>query len=291
MKRQPIQWFLILFIVWGVMVGDVWADSLFKDRKIILSNDKNRVFSVGVTGTTAGYNYIALIENARQESIALGELGYWEQVVDPPSFLRNYDLQLIVKNQASGKFKLEFEYDNQRQDITYRVIEGAVVVRLDAGDYYPALIITSVAPEKPLLEADRLPAGARRFLFFDFNSFDVDLRKYYGSVKRLLSEPVYSSSFYYYEASNYNSYYFKTLPTAEGLDTEKMGLSLEDGTLTYYQKVLDNLKTRLGNDFADQIIIVSRFGKKYSDELRQYAYEIGINRKIVITLWSYEDIR
>lgn len=291
MKRQPIQWFLILLIACGVLAGDVCADSLFKDRQINLSNDKNKTFSVGVTGTTAGYNYIALVENAKQESISLGELGYWERVADPPSFLRNHDLQLIVKNQATGRFKLEFEYDRQRQDISFRIVEGAVEVKLDHNEYYPTLIITSVVPVKPALEADRLPIGAKRFLFFDFNSFDVDLRKYYGSVKVLLNKPDYSPHFYYYEASNYNSYYFKTLQTVEGLDTDKMGLSLEDGTLTYYQKVLDNLKSRLGTDFADQIIIVSRFGKKLSEEIKRYAYEIGMNRKMVITLWSYDDIR
>jgi len=153
------------------------------------------------------------------------------------------------------------------------------------------LTITSVIPVKPALEADRQPGGARRFLFFDFNSFDVDLRKYYGSVKVLLNNPDYSPHFYYYEASNYNSYYFKTLPAAEGLDIDKMGLSLEDGTLPYYQKVLDNLKSRLGIDFADQVIIVSRFGQKLSEEIKRYAYEIGMNRKMVITLWSYDDIR
>lgn len=291
MKRQPTYWLLVLVMVCGVIAGEVHADSLFKDRQIYLSIDKNRTFTVGVTGTTAGYNFIALVENAKQESISLSELGYWERVADPPSFLRNYDLQLIVKNQASGRFKLEFEYDRQQQDIGYRIVEGAVDVRLDHSEYYPALIITSIAPAAPVLEADGLPSGARRVLFFDFNSFDVDLRKYYGRVKGLLSRPEYTPHFYYYEASNYNSYYFKTLQTVERLDMDKMGLSLEDGTLGYYQKVLDNLKSRMGTDFADQIIIVSRFGKKYSEDIRQYAYEIGMDRKTVITLWSYEDIR
>ncbi|MBW1913214.1 MAG: hypothetical protein JRI43_08705, partial [Deltaproteobacteria bacterium] len=90
--------------------GVIRADSLFEGRQINLSNSDNRVFSVGVTGTTAGHNYLALIENARQESISLGDLGYWELVPDPPASLRNYDLQLIVRNNYTGIFQIEFEY-------------------------------------------------------------------------------------------------------------------------------------------------------------------------------------
>jgi hypothetical protein len=70
-----------------------------------------------------------------------------------------------------------------------------------------------------------------------------------------------------------------------------MGLSLENGTREYYQKVLDNLKIRLGTDFADQVIIVCRFGKKFSEELKKYAHEIGMSPDMVITLWSYDDIK
>ena len=69
-----------------------------------------------------------------------------------------------------------------------------------------------------------------------------------------------------------------------------MGLSLENGSLEYYQKVLDNLKALHGVDFANQLIIVSRFGKKFSNELKQYAYEIGINRDMVVTFYSFDDI-
>ncbi|MFC1817227.1 hypothetical protein ACFL0M_15130 [Thermodesulfobacteriota bacterium] len=290
-KRQPFKWFCILLIAGWSFAGDVCADGLFKDRRIHLRIDANSIFSAGVTGTTAGYNYIALIENAKQESISLGNLGYWEQVDDLPSFLRNYDLQLIIKNQAKGKFKIEFEYDRQQQDIIYRISEGKIQVKLDNTEYYPALIIEDVTPVAKKVDEDRLPKDAKRVLFFDFNNFDVDLRSYYGSVKRLLKNPDYSHYFYYYEASNYNGYYFKTYQNAAKLDTDKMGLSLENGTREYYQKVLDNLKSRLGTDFADQVIIVSRFGKKFSEELKKYAHEIGMSPDMVITLWSYDDIK
>ncbi|MBW1913215.1 MAG: hypothetical protein JRI43_08710 [Deltaproteobacteria bacterium] len=64
---------------------------------------------------------------------------------------------------------------------------------------------------------------------FDFNSFDVDIRKYYGAVKRLLKNKDSSHYFYYYESGNYNSYYFRTYRNVARLDTDKMGLSLENG--------------------------------------------------------------
>jgi hypothetical protein len=70
-----------------------------------------------------------------------------------------------------------------------------------------------------------------------------------------------------------------------------MGLSLENGSLEYYQKILDNLKSLHGVNFADQVIIISRFGKKYSKDLKKYALEIGMNENMIVTLWSYDDIQ
>ncbi len=291
MKRKILFWcFIFLAIGWS-FAGAIEAGSLFKGRNIQLNNDDNHLFRIGITGTTAGYNFIALIESAKQEPISLGDLGYWELVPDPPSFLRNYDLQLFIKNNYKGKFQIEFEYDRVKSDITYRITEGAIKVNLESGKYYPVLTIDSVITARPEADAILLDDDSKRFLFFDFNSFDVDLRKYYGKIKLLLSNPDYSPYFYYYESANYNSYYFKTYQNVGQLDTEKMGLSSEDATLEYYQGILDNLKSRMGTDFADQIIIVTRFGKKYSKELKKYSKEIALSRNMVTTFWAYDDIK
>jgi len=289
-KLHPVKWFCIFLLAGWTLAGEIHAEILFKGRRIQLSNDSNRVFRVGLTGTTAGYNFLALIENAKQESISLGELGYWELVADPPSSLRNYDLQLVIKNRYKGKFQIEFAYDRSRQDIRYRILNGPVRVKLDSSEYYPAMIIDHIAAVTLNDEEGIIRSGSKRLLFYDFNSFDSDLRKYYGSVKRLLKNSDFSHYFYNYEAGNYNSYYFKIYQDIEKLDTDKMGLSLENDTLEYYQRVLDNLKSLHGTDFADQVIIVSRFGKKYSRELKIYAYEIGMSRNMIITLWTYGDI-
>jgi len=293
MKTQwhSIRWFCILLIAGVSFAGDVCADTLFSGRRIQLSNDANHSFKIGVTGTTAGYNFIALIENAKQESISLGGLGYWELVNDPPSFLRNYDLQLIVKNRYKGKFQIEFKYDQQQQNIRYRIMEGPIQVKLDNSEYYPALIIDHIAAIPVSDEKGMIRSGSKRFIFYDFNSFDADLRRYYGSVKRLLKNPDFSHNFYCYESGNYNSYYFKTYKNSSELDSDKMGLSLESGALEYYQKVLDSLKSLHGTDFADQVVIISRFGKKYSNELKKYALEIGMSKDMVVSLWSYDDIQ
>ena len=112
-----------------------------------------------------------------------------------------------------------------------------------------------------------------------------------GKIKTLLSNPDYSPYFYYYESANYNGYYFKIYQSVGQLDTEKMGLSSEDTTLEYYQGILDNLKSRMGTDFADQIIIVTRFGKRFSKELKKYAKEIGLSRNMVTTFWAYDEIK
>lgn len=262
------------------------AAGLFKDRRIYLSDDSNRSFRIGVTGTTAGANYIALIEDAREQAIALGDLGYWELVPDPPSFLRNHDLQLLVRNRARGRFQLLFEYDRHRHDIGYRVKEGAVTVRLDDSGYYPVLVIESETGSAGVVPAD----GLQRTVFFDFNSFDADLRRYYGSVKDLVGNPGYTAYFYYYEAGGYDGYYFRTFRRAGELDTEKMGLSIESGRPAYYQRVLDNIKARHGSDFADQIILVTRFGRPFEDELRRYAREIGLTDRMSLAIWSYADL-
>ena len=272
-------------------MGFAAVDALFEGRSIQLSKDDNRVFSIGITGTTAGYNYLALIETAKQESISLGELGFWERVPDAQSYLRNIDLQLIVKNNYKGNFLIEFEYDKSKEDITYRIKRGTVEVELDNSDYYPTLIINGIASLGQSYDEIPIISGSKRIFFYDFNSFDVDLRKYYGIVKRLMNNKDFSHYFYYYESGNYNSYYFKTYNSVGKLDTDKMGLSLEDGTLEYYQKVLDNLKSRFGPEFAGQIIIVSRFGKGYSSDLKKYANDIGFNQDMVVTFISYEDIK
>jgi hypothetical protein len=290
-KRQIFYWLGIFWITGWLLAVDTGAERLFEGRQIHLSIDDNSTFSTGVTGTTAGYNYIALIKNAKQESISLGDLGYWELVADPPSSLRNYDLQLIIKNRSKGTFQIAFEYDKQRQDISYRIQEGAVQVQLDNSGYYPALIIDSIASDILIDDEDVAPTVSKRLLFFDFNSFDADLRRYYGSIKHLLKNKGYVHFFYYYESGSYNSYYFKTYKDTGKLDTDKMGLSLEDGTLAYYQKVLDNLKSRFGTDFADQIVIVSRFGKRHAKKLKNYAQEAGMSKDMILTFWSYDDIR
>ncbi len=290
-KLHPVKWFCIFLLTGWALAGEIHADTLFNGRRIQLSNDNNRVFKVGVTGTTAGYNFLALIENAKQESISLGELGYWELVADPPSSLRNYDLQLVIKNRYKGNFQIEFAYDRSEQDIRYRILNGPVRVKLDGSEYYPALVIDHIAAVSLSDEEGIVRSGSKRFLFYDFNSFDADLRKYYGNIKRWLKNPDFSHYFYCYEAGNYNSYYFKIYQDIKALDTDKMGLSLENDTLAYYQRVLDNLKSLHGTDFADQVIIVSRFGKKYSRELKIYAYEIGMSRNMIITLWTYGDIQ
>ncbi len=289
--RQAVKWIFIFLAVGGVFASHAGAETLFKDRQIFLSNDDNHIFRIGITGTTAGYNFFPLVENAKQESISLGELGYWEKVTDASSSLRNYDLQLTVKNSFNGKFQIEFQYDKKGRDIIFRVLDGPVTVKLDKQGYYPTLFVERSATAVVETEKPVAPSVSMRFLFFDFNSFDADLRKHYGKVKRLLNNPDYRAYFYYYESTGYNSYYFKTYRDTGKLDTEKMGLSLEDGTLEYYQRVLDNLKSRHGDDFTGQIILVTRFGKKYARDLKKYASDIGISKDMVVTVWTYEEAR
>ena len=128
----------MLSACWLFAAGAV-AEGLFEGREIYLSNTANKVIRIGVTGTTSGHNFVALMENARQESISLGKLGYWEKVPDPPSFLRNYDLQLTAKNRSAGNFRLELAYNPAGKDIRFRVLEGAVKVSLDQSGYYATL--------------------------------------------------------------------------------------------------------------------------------------------------------
>jgi len=289
--RQAVKWICIFLLAGGILTGESGAESLFKGRHIFLSNDDNHIFRIGITGTTAGYNFFALVTGAKQESVSLGDLGYWEKVPDAASFLRNYDLQLTIQNAYDGQFQIEFEYDKTIKDILYRVLEGPVTVTLDNQGYYPALIVKKIASAVVAAEKEAMEKGVMRFLFFDFNSFDADLRKHYGIVKKLLNNPDYRAYFYYYESAGYNGYYFKTYKDTNKLDTEKMGLSLEDGTLEYYQKVLDNLKSRHGRDFTGQIILVTRFGKKYAKDLKKYAHDIGVSGDMVVTIWSYEDVK
>jgi len=280
--------FLMLFMA---SAADINAGTLFTGRQIHLNNDKNSSFRIGITGTTAGYNYLALIENAKEESISLGDLGYWELVTDPPSSLRNYDLQLTVRNNYKGNFQIEFNYNKQRHTIDYAIKEGPIEVKLDSSSYYPTLIIEGLTSLVQLLEEGGSGSGIKNFLFFDFNSLDVDLRKHYGNIKSLLKNSDDNHYFYYYESGDYNSYYFKTYKDVAELDTDKMGLSLEDGSLGYYQKILDNLKSLFGTKFADRVIIISRFGNKFSKELTKYAYEIGLGESMEVTFWSYDQIQ
>lgn len=285
--RLSVLWIFILLIATAAPAA---ADTLFKGRQIRLNDPGNRIFSVGLTGTTAGFNFIALVEDARHQAISLGDLGYWERVPDPPSFLRNTDLQFVVENHAAGKFQIEFEYDPQQQDIRYRVKNGAVLVKIDAREYYPVLIIDTVESVARSVPARPAETDLKRVLLFDFNSFDVDLREHYGGVKRLMANAAFKHYFYYYEAADYSGYHFKIYPDVTRIDIDKMGLSVENDTLAYYQQVLENLKSRLGTDFADQTVMVTRFGKKYAPELNHYAREIGLRKHMEINFWSYHEL-
>lgn len=290
MKQSLIYGFCVFWIAVCFLSGSAVAQSLFKGRRIYLNMPEKKSFRVGITGTTAGYNFIALIEDTQQETISLGALGFWEMVPDPPAYLRNYDLQFVIENHARGNFEIEFEYDEKLQDIRYRVKSGAVLLKLDASEYYPVLIVDSTESIVEKAAVDPAAKEVKRMILFDFNSFDVDLREYYGRIKQMLKNPALSHNFYYYESAGYNNYYFKIYSEVEKLDIEKMGLSTENGRIGYYQRVLENLKSRLGTDFVDQAIIVTRFGKKFSFELKKYASEIGLSRNMEITFWSYGEI-
>jgi len=69
-------WSFFLFLVCLTSAADIKAETLFTGRQIYLNNDKNSAFRIGITGTTAGYNYLALIEDAKEESISIRDLGY-----------------------------------------------------------------------------------------------------------------------------------------------------------------------------------------------------------------------
>lgn len=210
----------------------------------------------------------------------------------PPSYLRNYDLQLTVKNQSAEEFQLELTYNTAARDIRYRVLEGSVAAKLDRSGYYPALVVVSTTPAAAAVTpAPKPQLSKKQLLFFDFNSFDSDLRRHYGKVKQALGNPAFAAYFYYYESTGYKKYYFKTYQDTAKLDTEKMGLSLEDGTLAYYQRVLDNLKSLHGPDLTGKIILVTRYGKKFAPALAKYARDIGVGRNASVEIWSYEDVR
>ena len=287
-----LKWGCLLVAAGWFFATGAGAANLFEGREIYLSNPAHKVIRIGVTGSTSGHNFLALLENARQESISLGTLGYWEKVPDPPSSLRNYDLQLTVRKNTDDPFQLELAYNAAEKNIRFRVLEGSVKVTLDSSSYYPALVIGSVGPVKAAAAASPPPKKIRRqMLFFDVNSFDADRRKHYGHVKRLMSTPDFTAYFYYYESAEYNPYYFRTYQDTARLDTEKMGLSLEDGTLAYYQKVLENLKALHGRDIPGDIILVTRFGKKHARALGKYAHDIGFGKQAAVLVWSYEDVR
>ncbi len=277
--------FLMLFVS-----ATARADTLFAGRDIFLTREANKVLTVGLTGSTSGAHFIALNENASQESISLGQLGYWERVPDPPSFLRNTDLQLVVQNQAKDHFLIELTYQPETRDIAYRLLKGSVHIELDTSAYYPVLVVTGVRPEASAPETAAVSDDAGRMLFFDFNSFDTDLRVNYGKVKRVLSDPSYDVHFYYYEASGYSDYHFRIFSDTSQLDTEKMGLSLEDGSLAYYQKVLDNLKAAYGDKLSGHLILVTRFGKPHAAALKRYARDIGLGTHLDLSVWSYDDV-
>lgn len=288
--RTPGIIFLIIFITLIIRIP-AGAGTLFKDRKIYLNNEKYSLFRIGVTGTTAGYNYIALIKNAREESVSLGEIGYWEQVDDPPSYLRNHDLQMIIENNHQGNFQIEFRYNKEAKDLEYEKTEGNIKISLDRSGYYPRLVIESIASVSQLIEEGIIGKDTKSMIFFDFNSFDVDLRKYYGSIKNLIRKTGSNHFFYYYESGDYNSYYFRIFKSVGELDTDKMGLSLENETLSYYQKIIDNLKSLHGSDFTEKLIIISRSGNKFEKELRAYSKEIGIGEGTEVFFWSYDQLK
>ena len=281
---------LLVTATW-LCVGSASAAGLFEGREIYLSDPARKVVRIGITGSTAGHNFLPLMKNARQESISLGKLSYWEKVSDPPSFLRNYDLQLTVKNNAADTFEIELAYSADRKDILFRVLAGNIKARVDRSAYYPTLVIDGIAVAKAPPPATPPPAPLRRTVFFDFNSFDSDLRKHYGQVKRLMDDAAVTTYFYYYESAEYDPYYFRTYRDTAKLDTEKMGLSLEDGTLAYYQKVLENLKALHGNAITGEIILVTRYGKKFAPALKQYARDLEIGKDTTVQIWSYADVQ
>lgn len=282
--------FSLFFLIVMIFSEVLFADVLFKGRNINIGDEALRTFTIGVTGTTAGHNYIALKENARQDAISLGELGFWERVPDPPSYLRNYDLQIIIENNYKGRFLIEFKYIEEKKDLHYLVKEGDVLIKINKEGYYPKLIIDSMASLGNKGEESIKEGGKGRLFFFDFNCFDVDLRKYYGKIKEQLKDKSFTHYFYYYESGNYNSYYFKVYANVNEMDTDKMGLSSENSTLKYYQDVLDNIRSHFGKDFKGSITIVTRFGNKFSYELKKYASEIVSGTEVDVNILSYDDI-
>lgn len=284
---------IIAFLIpFGALIlsGTLYADALFRGRQINLGNESLRTFSLGVTGTTAGHNYFALRENARQEAISLGELGFWELVPDPPSYLRNYDLQMMIEKKYTGRFLIEFEYRDDQKDILFHVKQGDISVKVYEDGYYPRLVIEDKSSASDIIRRSAGEGERGNLVFFDFNSLDVDLRRYYGKIKEQLEDQSYVHYFYYYESGNHNSYYFKIYSNVNEMDTDKMGLSSENGNLKYYQEVLDNIRSHLGNGFTGKITVITRFGRRFSYQLKEYASEIGASADVDVTFLSYDDI-
>jgi hypothetical protein len=262
---------------------------LFKDREIHLELPLNAQVTFGVTGTTAGRRFIALATEARQQPIDLSALGYWEKVADPPSSLRNHDLQVMVHNRFNGRFKIELAYDPGHRQIRYRVVGGDVLVQVDGGSYVPLLTVVPKAEHGAVSPATQ-PTSGRRLVFFDFNSFDGDLKQYYGKIKRLMQNRTVAPYFFCYEAAGYDSYFFRIYSDPGRLDTAKMGLSLENGSLGYYQKALENLKAHKGEALSGRITLVSRFGHDHAIALNQFARDIGIAVDGDIRFRSYSEL-
>jgi hypothetical protein len=287
---------LLLAVAWLSVCRPAGAEEtaiagiLFQGREIHLQQPRNQQVTFGRTGSTAGRAFIPLAGDAGRQALDLGKLGYWEKVADPPSFLRNTDLQVMVHDRTDTRFRIELAYDGKRRHIRFRVLEGAVAVRLDDSDTIPLLTIVPTGGRAATPAASLTPPSGSRIVIFDFNSFDGDLKPFYGRIKRLMQDSAAATFFYCYEADGYDPYFFKVYRDPGKLDTAKMGLSLEDGSLAYYQKVLENLKARQGDQLNGRLTLVSRFGGTHAVALNRFARDIGIAADGDIRFQSYSEL-
>ena len=137
------------------------------------------------------------------------------------------------------------------------------------------------------------------FMFFDFNSSQVDIIDYYKNIAKKIEDKNNYYFFYYYTKNNCRIDSFTVKQDLNNVSGDLIGTSSESRKIPYYLQIIDNIIKIFGKngDFTDEIIIVSRLFANFSKQNEKKEFLANIDKilkrkkiNVNVNIISYNDL-
>jgi len=256
----------------------------------IQNNTKNVIFKIDLIydkkaknfnySIINGQNYIKIMVDNSETFPLL--------IINPKTLEKKYYMDLKQKMPGG---EIEIIYNNYSRKINYKTTK-TIWVNLDQviNKSLIKFVINNYDYECDHIQDDRLIFKSKPFVFYDFNSTESVLKKYYPNILKIIKENNYYSFFYYYKTLDKNQEdSFNVIQKSADIKGNTIGIFYEIRDVDYYLEIINKLFSIFGKDgnFTNKIILISRYGKNISKELNDI---LDLQYKVEIVFKSYDDL-